>query len=291
MDLLNHSANLRLIKYHGLGNDFLLLDRLEPGPPVTGETVRAACDRRRGIGADGLIVVLPGSGGADLAMELYNADGSRAEMSGNGIRCLALFAHQAGLVDGRSFVVATDAGPRSVSIVAGGGPGPALVSVDMGEVRVGPADEQVRVAGGAGGSVGAGRAGGARAWRGRLVDAGNPHLVLVEDDLEHLALDDLGPALEASRPGGVNVEWVRPGPGPDELDLRVWERGAGATLACGTGSAAAAAAAIAMGLVPGPGVTVRNPGGPLEAACTGGRVVLTGPAERIGTAEIDRGQP
>lgn len=263
-------------KYQGLGNDFLLLDGTDPSLALRWPAVaRRLCDRRYGIGADGLIVVFAGSGGADLTMSLYNADGSPAEMSGNGIRCLALFAREAGLVTTDDFVVGTDAGPRQVSVGPISEAGLATVRVDMGHATV---DATVRaISNPAGPGV----------WLGRSVDVGNPHLVLVAEDLEELDLLAIGPALEASRPGGVNVEWVRARPGIEELDLRVWERGVGVTLACGTGSVAAAVAGMAMGLVTGPVVGVHNPGGLLEVDCTRESVELSGPAQRIAWMEAD----
>lgn len=266
-------VTLRLAKHHGLGNDFLVLVDLEDRWPLASHQVRALCDRRRGMGADGLIRVLAGPEGADLTMDLRNGDGGVAEMSGNGIRCLAQAALDASLVPGPDMVVATLAGPRALRVVGTEGPGMLLISVDMGRAEVGAQDVEVGAHG--------------RRWRGRPVDMGNPHLVLVEDDLGSLDLDSLGPALEASREGGVNIEWVRPEPDGHSLRLRVWERGVGATLACGTGSAAAGAAALSMGLVSGPRVRVENPGGALDVDCSGETVVLTGPSRRVGRVEAE----
>lgn len=281
-------AGLRLGKYHGLGNDFLVVDGSAAGlASLSPGTVRALCDRRRGVGADGIMLCLTASPGAPapavasagvatLRMVLYNADGSRAEMSGNGIRCLALFARDAGLVSETEMTVLTDAGRRRVQMGAGSAPGLATVRVDMGRAVVGASEDEVcdPVSG--------------AVWRGRSVAVGNPHLVLVADDLDAVEVAMVGPGVEASRPGGVNVEWVRPGPGPGELELRVWERGAGVTAACGTGSVAAAAAATAMGLVSGPRILVHNPGGTLEVELSGGTAWLAGPAQRVAWVEVDR---
>lgn len=267
---------LSLAKYHGLGNDFLVVDGTLAEPGLSwSEVARRLCDRRYGVGADGLIVALPGSGRADLTMLLHNADGSAAEMSGNGIRCLALFARDSGLVGKDEFVVATEAGTRQVRVGPISATGRATVRVDMGRVEVD--ERELEVADPAGGA----------SWRGRAVDVGNPHLVLIAEQLDDLDLPVIGPALEASRPGGVNVEWVRERPGTDELDLRVWERGAGLTLACGTGSVAAAAAGMTMGLVGGPVVSVHNPGGTLEVDCSEDSIWLVGPAQRVARVEAD----
>ncbi len=259
---------LRLTKHHGLGNDFLVL--LEAPPDLdTGALACRACDRHRGIGADGLLVARAGRDGADVGMELRNADGSRAEMSGNGVRCFAQAVWDARPELGPTLVVATDVGLREVRRVGADGPGHLLASVDMGLVKVCSDGAQW-----VGGSINAAV----------LVDAGNPHLVLLDAGVASVEVGVAGPRIEATFPGGLNVEWVWPGPGADELTLRVWERGAGETQACGTGSCAAAAAAVSWGCV-GPDVVVHNPGGDLRVTL-GGTAVLTGPAVRVASVEL-----
>ena len=242
---------MKLEKYHGLGNDFLVLLDLDGVQPVDGAMARALCDRHRGVGADGLIRVTAGP-----TMELYNADGGRAEMSGNGIRCLALALVDAGLAEGGEITVATDAGPRRVVVGAGGD-----ISVDMGVASV---------ESGPGHSL--------------LVDMGNPHAVLEVQDPYDVDLDR-----EARRFGGqVNLELVAAGPGADELTMRVWERGVGETLACGTGACAAAVAAHKWGIV-GHRVTVHQPGGAVLVELADYRIVLTGPATWVATVETRPG--
>jgi diaminopimelate epimerase len=268
-------TTLRMAKHHGLGNDFLVLVDLEGHWPLSPGTVARLCDRRRGMGADGLIRVLAGNDGCDLSMELRNADGEEAEVSGNGIRCLAQAALYDGLISGPDLVVGTAAGPRGVHVSPTGRPEVARVRVGMGLPAVGPADEEVAVAD--------------RRWLGRSVRVGNPHLVLVEGDLGSLDLGVLGPALQARQTGGINVEWAHPGPGRDALTIRVWERGVGETLACGSGSVAAAAAARAMGLVAGRRLTVHNPGGDLQVEWSCEEAYLEGPAERLGVVEVEVG--
>jgi diaminopimelate epimerase len=181
-------------------------------------------------------------------MELWNADAGAAEMSGNGIRCLAQAAVEAGLVDRTAFTVATAAGVRQVEFRPAEAPGAAWASVDMGPV-----------------TIGAETAPPPGARRAQLADVGNPHVVLLVDDPAAVDVAARGTAIAATYPEGINVEFVAPrGTGAAaSLDFRVWERGAGETLACGTGSVAAAAVAAAWGLV-GDRVTVHNPGGPLE---------------------------
>ncbi|HMD45162.1 MAG TPA: diaminopimelate epimerase [Acidimicrobiales bacterium] len=247
-------ADLALAKHEGAGNDFLVLVDVDGDAIVSDAQVRALCDRRRGVGADGFIRVGPGRDGADLLMELRNADAGAAEMSGNGIRCLAQAAVLAGLVSPPRFTVATAAGVRSVDYRPGPTPGRAHAVVEMGSLSLG--DEEPAPAPGR---------------RARRVDVGNPHLVVLGPDPATLDVAQLAEKLAAAEPEGVNVEFVAPGPDPGELTLRVVERGVGETLACGTGSCAAAAAARSWGLV-GDHVRVANPGGVLE--------VTLGPGDR-----------
>jgi diaminopimelate epimerase len=268
-------TTLTLTKHHGLGNDFLVLLDLNGAHPGLDAVrlARQACDRHRGIGADGLIVVTrPGPDAAfdaDVAMELRNADGSRAEMSGNGIRCLAQAVLDAGAVTGEGVRVATDAGVRVVQRRDGSRPGFMRLSVDMGPVNVIGEDPRWVT-----GTVAAAA----------VVETGNPHLVLLDPEMEEVDLAREGLRIESAFPEGINVEWIWPGPGPGELTLRVWERGAGVTEACGTGSCAAAAAAHAWGRV-GRRVVVHNPGGDVTVE-VGDTFVLTGPAALIGTVEL-----
>lgn len=264
---------MRLSKHHAQGNDFLVLVDLAGEHPVDGALARVLCDRRTGVGADGFIEVCPAGEDADVAMALWNADGNRAEMSGNGIRCLAQAVLDAGAVAGPDVVVATDAGPRVVRTRPGGDPASLVATVDMGTVTLGD-DAPERVAG--------------PVRRARHAGCGNPHLVLQVD--EPGTVDVAGVAAAASRqtPGGANVELVCAGPRADELTMRVYERGVGETPACGTGACAAAAVARAWGLVDGPLVRVRMPGGTAEVHL-GDTVTLTGPSVRIATIEVERG--
>ena len=256
---------MRLTKHHGLGNDFLVL--LDPAgtADLDAPAARALCDRRRGVGADGIIVVGPGRDGADVAMVLRNADGSRAEMSGNGIRCLGQAVARDRGRDRLDLVVATDAGPRALAVAPGPDARTAAVRVDMGPAKVDldpPVDLPGRVA---------------------LVDVGNPHLVLEHDDLATVDVRGDGPRLEGLVPGGVNVEWYRRR-GDGDLELVVWERGAGATEACGTGACAVAAADAAWHGRSG-SVQVHMPGGAVEVGL-GEALALTGPAVLVATVEV-----
>ncbi len=261
---------MRLTKHQGAGNDFLVVVDLDGEADFGAPLARALADRHRGIGADGVIRITPGSGPAAVTMELRNADGSLAEMSGNGIRCLAQAAVQAGIVPPGEFGVATAAGLRTVRFLPGDRPHLASASVDMGLAVLG-AD----LAAGVG-----------EVWA-RSVDMGNPHLVVFVETLDGVELDRVGPELSGTVPGGANVEVVAPGPVPGSLDLVVWERGVGRTLACGTGTCAAAAAAHARGAV-GECVAVANPGGVLtvELGSDGAGIRLTGPVAYVGSVEV-----
>ena len=268
---------MRASKHEGAGNDFLVVVDPDDAIRFSVAQVRLLADRRRGIGADGLIRVSPGRDGADLSMELHNADGSRAEMSGNGIRCLAQAAVEAGLVSGDRFTVATAGGTRTVEYTRVDAPGWATARVDMGPARLGPDQPQ---------EFGDRRA--------RTVDVGNPHLVLLGPDTAAVDISELGPKLQTAF-GGINVEWItvaRDGEG-EFLDFRVWERGAGETLACGTGSVAAAAAARSWGAVRSAGaVRVRNPGGFLTVTLGADEeetTYLGGPVRKVADIEIHPG--
>lgn len=264
---------LSLTKHEGAGNDFLVVLDPEPGLELRPAEIRTLCDRHRGVGADGVIVVRPGTS-TDLAMLLWNADGSMAEISGNGVRCLAQAAYESGLVQKRRFTLETGAGIRTVDYQPGPRPGVGSACVEMGQVLLGDSitDEHT------------GRPA-------RHASIGNPHLVVLFDHPSELAIDELGPKIEASQPGGVNVELIAPHPGAaDLLVLAVWERGVGKTLACGTGSCAAAAAARAWGLV-GDKVRVRNPGGFLDVRLGPGEpmsAVLAGPVRKVAEVGVDR---
>jgi diaminopimelate epimerase len=263
---------LSLSKHEGAGNDFLVA--VDPAGKVrlTPELARALCDRHLGVGADGVMVAGPGRTGADLSMVLRNADGGEAELSGNGMRCLAQAAVEAGLVRPPDFTVATLTGVRAVSYQPGERPGHGAARVEMGRVRLG--EERPHALAGS---------------RAREADVGNPHLVVIGgEDPSEIDVAEVGPRLEAHHQGGVNVEFVS-WSGGDRLALRVWERGVGETLACGTGSCAAAAVARAWDLV-GEHVLVDNPGGTLEVwlgPTEDDPVELAGPVRRVAEVQVD----
>jgi|SRR5215469_4781565 len=266
---------MRFAKGHGTGNDFIVVpdldDRLELGPDV----VRRLCDRRTGIGADGLLRVVAGvqvrevtskprDGGsaAPWFMDYRNSDGSFAEMCGNGIRVFARYLLNHGLETGPELTIETRAGVRVVREEPDG-----TLTADMGAVTVGRAGWAV-ISG--------------RRYTGHAVTVGNPHLVcLVGKLLEDIDLTEPPEVDTAMFPDGVNVEVARK-VGDHAIEMRVHERGSGETLSCGTGAvAAAAAAAAAVGEWPGTGSPpwqVDVPGGRLVVAPSTTTSLLTGPA-------------
>lgn len=284
--IVSSVANSRLLKYEALGNDFLVsLEGHGLGGPVAPDEgdglsagfVAAVCDRRHGVGADGMIAArLAGEGegrDVDVVMELRNADGGRAETSGNGLRCLALALVDEGVLAGPDVRVATDAGPRLVSLLERLDAATAMLRAGMGRLAVGAAEPAPGMS---------------PEWHGRHVLAGNPHLVLIGPSIADIDIGRIGPALEQAVPGGQNVEVIAPAD-DGALDLVVWERGAGATFACGSGSCAAAAAARAARLS-GRRVEVRNPGGTLvvelDGPDLGPEAYLIGPASRVCSVEV-----
>ena len=278
-------TTLSFAKLHGTANDFIYVDAREGFPGDPAELAPRLCDRRRGIGADGLILVRPPSNGdADCRMVIYNADGSRAEMCGNGIRGLAKFVHDRRLLRASPLRVETDAGVKTVHAEIANGR-VARVTVDMGapvwEGRAIPVaadgeviEQPLEVAG--------------RAWRVTCVSMGNPHcVVFVDEDPATLPLADLGPRFEhhAFFPRRVNTEFVRV-LGASRLAMRVWERGSGETMACGTGACAAAVVAARTGRS-GRQVTVVLPGGELEIDWRpDDRVLMTGDAVEVFEGQV-----
>lgn len=258
-------------KHHGLGNDFLVTFELDLSDDHA-ELARRLCDRRLGIGADGLLLGAETPGEAtDLTMVLYNADGSLAEISGNGIRCFAQAAHRR--TGRRSFHIRTGAGPRSVAIEGDAEPDTIQVTVEMGTVEplAAPAGWELL---------------GCDPLRPAAhLSIGNPHSVVAVDDVSVVDLSALGALVPQ-----VNLEIVEPGPGPSEVTMRVHERGAGITQACGSGACVTAVAAHRWGLTDPDEreIVVHMPGGSarvrLEAVGDGPQcVTLIGPTTFVAT--------
>ncbi|HYR96280.1 MAG TPA: diaminopimelate epimerase [Candidatus Binatus sp.] len=279
-------ATLRFAKLHGTANDFIYVDAREGFPGDPAALAPRLCDRRRGIGADGLILLETAAGSdADCRMVVYNADGSRAEMCGNGIRGLAKFVHDRGLVHADPLRVETDAGVKTLHTELNGHGRVARVTVDMGvPVWDGPSipvaadgeiiERPLDVDG--------------ERYAVTCVSMGNPHCVVFTDDIAGLPLHAIGPRFARHRffPRGVNTEFVRVA-GRDRLAMRVWERGAGETMSCGTGACAAAVAAARTGRT-GRRVIVALPGGELEINWRpDDRVLMTGEAVDVFDGHVE----
>ncbi len=277
---------LSLAKLDATGNDFLVLVNLNGTfAAFAPEDAQQLCDRHRGIGADGLITIEAGTNGADCTMVLRNADGGRAEMSGNGARALAAEAHRAGVGDGKRLIVDTDGGRREIDLVLDPDSGAVVhATVDMGAVTFDPAeipldarspfDLEATYHG--------------TTYRGDAAGVGNPHFVLYVEDPATARVTQHGPRLEvdARFPNRTNVEFVALTPGEsDALTMRVWERGVGETLSCGTGACASAAVAHHRGLV-GDRVVVHVLGGDLDVDL-GATVRLGGPVRHVFDVAVD----
>jgi diaminopimelate epimerase len=277
---------IEFTKYHGLGNDFILIDnRSTKTPIVTPQQAVELCDRHFGIGADGVIFALPAENDTDYAMRIFNSDGSEPEMCGNGIRCLAAFLADLEGANRTSdkYRIHTLAGVITPQLMPEG-----LIRVDMGEphllageipTTLATADEKVveqtlEVAG--------------KNWQVTCVSMGNPHCITFVDDVDALPLAEIGPQFETHPvfPKKTNTEFIQVVQ-RDYLKMRVWERGAGITLACGTGACASLVAGVLTGKCDRI-ATVELPGGCLEIEWSeiDQRVYMSGPAERVFTGKV-----
>jgi diaminopimelate epimerase len=280
---------MRFSKYHGTGNDFILVDDMLERGQWSPATIAAACDRRFGIGADGVIRIAPAED-ADFFMDYSNADGQTAEMCGNGIRCLGKYVFDRGLTTSRQLLVATRAGLKHLVLHVEDGRVEA-VTVDMGRPAL--TRGAIPMAGDPESTfVGQPLEVDGRTLRGTAVSMGNPHVVLFldpsGDGLSEVPVRVLGPMVEgrAEFPERTNVEFVTVRDG--RVLARVWERGSGETMACGTGGCAAMVASSLAGLVDRT-AEVEFPGGVLRVAWReDGTVELTGPAACVFDGELDR---
>src|SRR2546425_1009115 len=277
--LMIQAMELEFTKMHGAGNDFVFLDCRKKNIQNLGSVAKQLCDRRFGIGADQLLTVHP-SKVADFKMEIYNADGGQVEMCGNGIRCFARYVRDHGLTAKGELAVETLAGIIRPRLVGD------QVEVDMGE----PILEGRKIPVNADGKIlnhplevdGA-------TYPVTCVSMGNPHCVLYLDDLDRLDLERVGPRFEHHPffPKRVNTEFIKVFK-PNEIGMRVWERGAGETWACGTGACAATVAGVLTGKS-GRKITVHLKGGDLLVEWRdNNRVYMTGGAAEVfeGTIKI-----
>lgn len=275
---------IEFTKYHGIGNDFILIDnRAAVDPLLTPEQAINICDRHFGIGADGVIFALPGQDGADYTMRIFNSDGSEPEMCGNGIRCLGRFLADLETAEAGAsraqYQIHTLAGMMTPKLEENG-----QVTVNMGEPRLlageipttlAAVDQKIvnqplEVAG--------------KTWNVTCVSMGNPHCITFVEDVAEIALEQLGSQFEnhAVFPQRINTEFIQV-VRSDYLKMRVWERGVGITLACGTGACASLVAGV-LNEKCDRRATVELPGGSLAIEwATDNRIYMTGPAEKVFT--------
>ena len=278
---------IRFTKMQGCGNDYVYVNGFTEHIPQEKkpEFVRFASDRHFGVGGDGVIFINP-SDEADFEMEMYNADGTRAEMCGNGIRCVAKYAHDKGLTDRAQFSIVSGGKVKYMDLTVENGVTKAI-RVDMGEPILTAAevpvvsknrqsvDEEITVEN--------------KVYRMTCVSMGNPHAVVFMDDVEHLAIEEIGPYFENHErfPNRTNTEFVQV-IDDSHVKMRVWERGTGETLACGTGCCATAVACV-LNRLTGAHVTVQVLGGEIEIYWDQKEnlVYMTGPAVTVFEGETE----
>ena len=281
---------MRFTKMHGAGNDYVYLDCFnEPMPENPAELARKLADRHFGIGGDGLILICP-SEIADARMRIYNADGSEAEMCGNGVRCVAKYVYDRGLCRRATMKIETGTGVLALDLEVTDDR-VRRVRVDMGEPILEPGKIPTTLPGNPSlqGSpvVDVELSAGGRQLRVACVSMGNPHCVTFVDELTDDWVLGVGPKLETDRhfPNRVNAEFVEV-ISPAEVRMRVWERGSGETLACGTGACAVCVAGVLAGRTERK-ILARLPGGELELRWAGdNHVYMTGEAVEVFTGEI-----
>ena len=280
---------MKFTKMHGIGNDYVYVDCTKKDLAHTSEIAKYVSDRHFGIGSDGMILI-KSSEKADFQMDMYNADGSRGEMCGNGIRCVAKYVYDHGIVDKTSLSIATRSGIKYVDLTIRDGKA-SMVKVNMGspiltakEIPVVAETEQV---------INAPITVDGKEYRMTAVSMGNPHAIIYVDDVDSLDLEKIGPSFEnhVCFPDRVNTEFVQL-IDRNTVKMRVWERGSGETLACGTGACAVTVASILNDKVNGSKpVTVQLLGGDLNISWERDEnlVYMTGPATTVFDGEIDLG--
>lgn len=270
---------MKFTKMQGLGNDYVYVNCLEEKVEDASATAIRVSDRHFGIGSDGLILINP-SEKADFEMEMYNADGSRGEMCGNGIRCVAKYVYDYGLTDKTQISVETLGGIKYLDLTVEDGK-VKLVKVDMGRPILEPAQIPIIAEGDT--VINAPILVDGKEYRMTGVSMGNPHTVVFMDDVKNLEIEKIGPLFENHErfPKRINTEFVKV---LDRytVEMRVWERGSGETLACGTGACAVAVACILNGLTENE-VTVKLLGGDLQIQWDREKdtVFMTGPAVKV----------
>lgn len=276
---------MKFTKMHGLGNDFIVIDGFKEDISIIEKKAKILCDRHFGIGADGILILLP-SDIADLKMRIINSDGSEATMCGNGIRCFALYAYTRKIVNKKKMEIETLAGIIKPEIIVNKDIVEA-VKVDMGHYSL--LKEDIPMQGNTKEeAVDFDLIVDNSSFKATAVSMGNPHCIIFTEDVESIQLEGLGPKIENHPyfPKRTNVEFVEV-ISDSQLKMKVWERGAGITLACGTGACASAVAAHKKGFVKDK-VTVKLPGGDLFIEIMEDKkVFMTGPAKEVFSGELE----
>ncbi len=276
---------MKFTKMHGAGNDYVYVNCFEERVDNPAEVARKVSNRNFGIGSDGLILIMP-STAADVRMRMFNSDGSESEMCGNGIRCVAKYAYDHGIVSKKEITAETGAGILTLQLFTNSHDKVEKVRVNMGEPRL--IRSEIPMTG-----DGASRVVDEplnilhSTFRITCVSMGNPHCIIFVDDVEKFPVEKYGPLIENHEmfPRRTNVEFVQVISG-NEVRQRTWERGAGETLACGTGASAVTVACVLNGLT-GRAIVNHLSGGDLEMEWPdGGTVFMTGPAVEVFTGEI-----
>ena len=271
-------------KMQGAGNDYVYVNCFEQEVSDPSALARIISDRHFGVGGDGLILILP-SDSADVRMRMFNADGSESQMCGNGVRCVAKFAHDHGLTSANPLCVETLAGQKTIQLTIGDDGKVISATVDMGEPIIEPAQipvniSQQRVIELPIRTI-------KHAYMMTCVSMGNPHAVIYVDDVAGVPLEEVGPELENNPlfPERINAHFVQIH-SDSEVTMRTWERGSGITLACGTGASAVCVAGVLTGKTARK-INAHLPGGDLQLHWddSDNRVYLTGPAVEVFTGE------
>ena len=276
---------MKFTKMHGIGNDYIYVNCMDGIDFDPVQTSVVLSDRHFGVGSDGMILICP-SDKADFRMRMFNADGSEGKMCGNGIRCFAKYVYCKGLTDRKVIKIETLAGVKTAWLTAEGGD-VTSVRVDMGSPVLFPAQIPVKYDGEE--MVNQPLEVGGKTWNVTAVSMGNPHCVTYLDDVDSLAIEQIGPLFEHHPlfPERVNTEFVQP-VDDTTVKMRVWERGSGETWACGTGACAVAVASILNGIVRSDSVTVQLRGGDLQIEWDrkSNTVFMTGGATFVYEGEI-----
>ncbi len=278
--------NLKFSKMHGTGNDYVYVNGFEITLDNPGEVAKIVSDRHFGIGSDGLIIVAP-SDVADCRMIMFNADGSEGAMCGNGVRCVAKYAYDHGLVNKEEITMETKSGIKKLSLTVEDGK-MTYATVDMGKAILEPA--QIPVVDDGGDFIARKVEVDGKEYEITCVSMGNPHAVVFMDEIDNLDLEKMGPHFENHPlfPDRINTEFVQV-IDAHNIKMRVWERGSGETISCGTGTCASVVASVLNGhCKKGEEVAVHIRGGVLyDTYMEDGTVIMKGPATHVFDGEIE----